>query len=57
MSYRDVRNAHEYSVYPALQLMHIQTHEGPVAVAATCLIGVIIPTVWGLYLWRDALAI
>jgi ABC-type Na+ efflux pump permease subunit len=56
VSYRDVRNAYQYSVYPALQLMHIETHEGPVAVAATCLIGIIIPTVWGLYLWRDALA-
>jgi ABC-type Na+ efflux pump permease subunit len=56
VSYRDVRNAYQYSVYPALQLMHIETHEGPVSAAATCLIGITIPTVWGLYLWRDALA-
>ena len=56
VSYRDVRNAYQYSVYPALQLMHIETHEGPILVAATCLIGIIFPAVWGLYLWRDALA-
>jgi len=56
LSYRDVRNAWQYSVYPALQWMHIDTREGPGWVAATCLIGIIIPTVWGLYLWRDALA-
>ncbi len=56
VSYRDVRNACQYSVYPALQLMHIDTREGPFLVAATCLIGITIPAVWGLYLWRDALA-
>jgi hypothetical protein len=39
-----------------LQWMHIDTREGPFSVAATCLIGIIIPAVWGLYLWRDALA-
>ena len=26
------------------------------SVAATCLIGIVIPTLWGLYLWRTALA-
>lgn len=56
VSYRDVRNAWQYSVYPALQWMHFDTGEGFVSIVATCLIGVIIPTVWGLYLWRDALA-
>jgi ABC-type Na+ efflux pump permease subunit len=56
VSYRDVRNAYQYSVYPALQLMHIETHEGPILVAATCLIGIIFPAARGLYLWRDALA-
>ena len=56
VSYRDVRNAWQYSVYPALQWMHIDTARGALSVAATCLIGIIIPTVWGLYLWRDALA-
>jgi hypothetical protein len=55
VSYRDVRNACQYSVYPALQWMHIETREGPILVAATCLIGIIIPAVGGLYLWRDAL--
>ena len=56
VSYRDVRSACQYSVYPALQFMHIDTREGPFSVAAACLIGIIIPTVWGLYLWRCALA-
>jgi hypothetical protein len=36
--------------------MNIDTGEGPLSVAATCLIGIIIPAVWGLCLWRDALA-
>jgi ABC-type Na+ efflux pump permease subunit len=56
VSYRDVRNAWQYSLYPALQLMHIETHEGAFSVAATCLIGIIIPAVWGLYVWRNVLA-
>jgi hypothetical protein len=56
VSYRDVRNACQYSVYPALQLMHIDTREGAFSVATTCMIGIIIPTVWGLYLWCVALA-
>jgi ABC-type Na+ efflux pump permease subunit len=56
VSYRDVRNAGQYSVYPALQWMQIDSREGFLAVVATCLIGIIVPTVWGLYLWRDALA-
>lgn len=55
LSYRDVRNARHYSVYPALQWMQVDTGEGPILVAATCLIGIIIPAVCGLYLWRDAL--
>lgn len=56
VSYRDVRNAWQYSVYPALQWMHIDTGEGPISVAATCLFGIILPAVCGLYVWRDALA-
>jgi hypothetical protein len=56
VSYRDVRNAWQYPVYPALQWMHIETREGHVAVAATCLFGIIIPIMWGSYLWIDALA-
>ncbi len=56
VSYRDVRNALHYSVYPALQWMHIDTGESPFSVGATCLIGIAIPTLSGLYLWRTALA-
>jgi ABC-type Na+ efflux pump permease subunit len=55
-SYRDLRNGGQYPVYPALQWMEIDTHEGMLAVVATCLLGVVVPTVWGLYLWRTAVA-
>jgi ABC-type Na+ efflux pump permease subunit len=56
VSYRDVRNALHFPVYPALQWMHLDTGEGPLWVAATCLIGIIAPAVAGLYLWRFTLA-
>ena len=56
VSYRDVRNAVHYPVYPGLQWMQINTQESPLSVAATCLIGILIPTVWGLYAWCSALA-
>ena len=54
VSYRDVRNAGQYSVYPLLQWMHIATGEGPLWVVATCLIGILIPAVAGFYLWRSS---
>jgi hypothetical protein len=50
-----VRNARHFPVYPALQWMHLDTGEGALSVAAACLIGVILPTVGGLLLWRFAL--
>jgi ABC-type Na+ efflux pump permease subunit len=53
-SYRDVRNAGTYAVYPLLQWMNIATEEGPLRVAATCLIGILILAVAGLYLWRSS---
>ena len=56
VSYRDVRNAWHFPVYPALQWMHLDTGEGPLWVAATCLVGIIVPAVGGLFLWRFALA-
>jgi ABC-type Na+ efflux pump permease subunit len=54
-SYRDVRNAVRYPVYPLLQWMHLATGEGPRWVALTCLMGIIIPSVAGFYLWRYSL--
>jgi ABC-type Na+ efflux pump permease subunit len=51
VSYRDVRNAWHYSAYPFLQWIHLATGEGPLPVAATCLLGVIIPAVAGSYYW------
>jgi len=55
VSFRDVRNAWRFPVYPALQWMQLQTGEGALLVTATCLIGVILPAVGGLLLWRFAL--
>ncbi len=55
VSYRDVRAAGRYAVYPHLQWIHLTTGEGPLAVVATCLIGIIVPTACGIYLWRNAL--
>ena len=55
VSYRDIRNACHYPAYPFLQWMNIATGEGPLRVAATCLIGILIPTVTGFYLWRFSL--
>jgi ABC-type Na+ efflux pump permease subunit len=54
-SYRDVRNAWSYPAFPFLQWMNVATGEGPLRVAATCLLGVVIPTVAGFYLWRFSL--
>ncbi len=56
VSYRDVRNALHFPVYPALRWMHLDTGEGPLWVAATCLIGIIVPAMGGMVLWRLALA-
>ena len=56
VSYRDVRNAWQFPVYPALQWMHLDTGEGPLWAVATCLIGIIVPAAGGLFLWRHALA-
>jgi ABC-type Na+ efflux pump permease subunit len=55
VSYRDVRAAARYAVYPHLQWIHLTTGEGPLTVVATCLIGIIAPVVCGLYLWRNTL--
>jgi ABC-2 family transporter protein len=54
-SYRDVRNAFHYPVYPFLRWIQISTGEGPLWVALTCLAGVIIPGVAGFYFWRFSL--
>ena len=56
VSYRDMRNAWSYPVYPFLQWIRIMTGEGPLVVATTCLIGILIPAVAGFYLWRLSLA-
>jgi ABC-type Na+ efflux pump permease subunit len=55
-SYRDLRNALHYPAYPHLQWIGIGTGEGPLRVAATCLIGVVAPVLGGLFIWRDAVA-
>jgi ABC-type transport system involved in multi-copper enzyme maturation permease subunit len=55
VSYRDVRAAGRYAIYPHLQWIHLMTGEGPLAVVATCLIGIIVPVACGIYLWRNTL--
>jgi ABC-type Na+ efflux pump permease subunit len=55
VSYRDVRAAGRYAVYPPLQWIQLMTGEGALAVVSTCLIGVIVPTVYGYFLWRKTL--
>jgi ABC-type transport system involved in multi-copper enzyme maturation permease subunit len=55
VSYRDVRNAWHFTVYPAMEWMRIDSGEGAIPVVVTCLVGIITPLVWGRYLWRYAL--
>ncbi len=55
-SYRDLRNALHYPAFPHLHWIGIETGEGPLRVAATCLIGIIAPALGGLFVWRHALA-
>jgi ABC-type transport system involved in multi-copper enzyme maturation permease subunit len=55
-SYRDLRNALHYPVYPHLQWIGIRSGEGPLWVAATCLIGIVAPMLWGVFVWRYAIA-
>jgi ABC-type Na+ efflux pump permease subunit len=52
LSYRDVRAALEYPVYPHLQWIALYTREGPLPVLAACLIGIIAPLLGGLWTWR-----
>jgi ABC-type transport system involved in multi-copper enzyme maturation permease subunit len=53
-SYRDVRAATWHAAYPHLQWIGLATGEGPLRVAATCLIGIVAPALGGLYAWRYA---
>jgi hypothetical protein len=56
VSYRDVRAAVQYSVYPHLAWAGIATGEGASSVLATCLLGIILPALGGLWSWRYLLA-
>ena len=56
LSYRDVRAALHYSVYPQIAWASIATGEGPLRVAATCLIGILAPAAAGWWIWRYSLA-
>ena len=55
-SYRDLRNALQYPAYPHLHWIGIETGEGPLRVAATCLIGIVAPVLGGFSVWRYATA-
>jgi ABC-type transport system involved in multi-copper enzyme maturation permease subunit len=56
VSYRDVRAALHYAVYPHLAWAGIATGEGPVWVLTTCLLGIIVPALGGLWGWRYLIA-
>jgi ABC-type transport system involved in multi-copper enzyme maturation permease subunit len=56
VSYRDVRAALHYTVYPPLEWMGIGTGEGPLWSLATCVLGIIVPAVVGWWAWRYAIA-
>lgn len=44
------------SAFPHLQWIGIGTGEGPLRVAATCLIGILAPALGGMFVWRNATA-
>jgi hypothetical protein len=52
VSYRDVRAAFAYPVYPHLEWISLHTREGPWPVIAACLIAFIFPALAGLWTWR-----
>jgi hypothetical protein len=56
VSYRDVRAALQYAVYPPLAWMGIGTGEGPLRALATCLLGIVAPAVGGWWAWRYVIA-
>jgi ABC-type transport system involved in multi-copper enzyme maturation permease subunit len=56
VSYRDVRAALHYAVYPPLEWMGIGTGEGPLWALATCFLGIVAPAVGGWWAWRHAIA-
>ena len=56
LSYRDVRNAMQYSAFPLLSWVGINTGEGPFWVAVTCLVGILAPAIAGIFVWRRTVA-
>jgi ABC-type transport system involved in multi-copper enzyme maturation permease subunit len=55
-SYRDVRAALRYAVYPHLAWAGIGTGEGSFLVLATCVLGIILPAVAGFSVWKYLVA-
>jgi ABC-type transport system involved in multi-copper enzyme maturation permease subunit len=55
-SYRDLRNMMQYPSFPLLSWVGIKTGEGPFWVAATCLVGILVPALAGTVVWRRAVA-
>jgi len=56
VSYRDVRAAVQYAVYPPLAWLGIATGEGPLWVLAACVLGTVAPAVGGWWTWQDTVA-
>jgi hypothetical protein len=55
-SYRELRMALHHGVYLPLHWFRLETGEGPFWVALACLIGIVVPSLWGLKIWRYAIA-
>jgi ABC-type Na+ efflux pump permease subunit len=56
VSYRDVRAALQYAVYPPLEWMGIGTGEGPLWALAACFLGIVAPAAGGWWVWRYTIA-
>jgi hypothetical protein len=55
-SYRELRGALEGPVYQPLQWFKINTGDGPLLVALACLIGIVVPALWGRWIWLYSIA-
>ncbi len=55
-SYRELRGALHEPVYHSLHWFKLDTGDGPLWVALTCLIGIVAPALWGRSIWLYSIA-
>jgi ABC-type transport system involved in multi-copper enzyme maturation permease subunit len=55
-SYRELRGALDDPVYHPLHWFKINTGDGPLLVALACLIGIVMPALWGRWIWLYSIA-